>query len=108
MTRTPSLVLAFCGLLLLGSTAAFLLYVSLLSIAAVILILATAMFMFVFGLTVERRRRVSEIPSEVALPQMQGAHTLIGSGESTGQPIEASEESDESPAVAACSTVQAI
>src|SRR5258705_2937475 len=76
-TRMPSLVLAFCGLLLFGSTAAFLLYVSLLTIGAVVLILAAAMFMFLFGVHVERRRRVSEIPSEEALSQMQGTRTLL-------------------------------
>jgi hypothetical protein len=78
MTRMPSLVLAFCGLLLLGSTAAFLLYVSLLSIVAVVLILTAAMFMFLLGVNVERRRRVLEIPSDKTLPQMQGTHTLLG------------------------------
>ena len=74
----PSLILAFCGLLLLGSTAAFLLYVSLLSIIAVVLILASVMFMFLFGVHMERRRRASEITSEGALSQMQGTHTLLG------------------------------
>jgi Flp pilus assembly protein TadB len=74
----PTLILAFCGLLLFGSTAAFLLYVSLLSIVAVVLILAAAMFMFLFGVHFERRRRISEIPSEEALPQMQATHTLLG------------------------------
>jgi cytochrome c biogenesis protein CcdA len=85
----PSLVLAFCGLLLLGSTAAFLLYVSLLTIVAVVLILAAAMFMFVFGVHVERRRRVSEIPSEEALPQMQGTHTLLGARDGSAHRMEA-------------------
>jgi hypothetical protein len=74
----PTLVIAFCGLLLFGSTAAFLLYVSLVSIVAVVLILTAAMFMFLFGVHVERRRRISEIPSEEALPAMQGTHTLLG------------------------------
>jgi len=78
MTRMTSLALAFCGLLLLGSTAAFLLYVSLLSIISVVLILAAVMFMFLLGVHVERRHRASEIPSEKTLPQMQGPHTLLG------------------------------
>jgi len=71
MTRMPSLVLAFCGMLLLGSTAAFLLYVSLLSIIAVVLILTAVMFMFLLGVHVERRRRVPEIPSEETMPEVQ-------------------------------------
>jgi len=87
----PTLILAFCGLLLFGSTAAFLLYVSLLSIVAVVLILAAAMFMFLFGVHVERRRRVSEIPSEEALPQMQGTHTLLRAQDRAVQ------DSDEAP-----------
>jgi len=67
-----SLILALCGMLLLGSTVAFLLYVSLLSIMTVVLIVVAVMFMFLFGVYVERqRRRVSEIPSETTLPQMQ-------------------------------------
>jgi cytochrome c biogenesis protein CcdA len=89
MTRTPSLVFAFCGLLLLGTTAAFLLYVSLLSIIAVALILVAVMFMFLLGAHVERRRRVSEIPSEEALPQMQGTHTLLGAKDRSVHRMEA-------------------
>jgi uncharacterized membrane protein len=59
-------------MLLLGSTAAFLLYVSLLSIMSVVLIVVAVMFMFLLGVHVERqRRRVSEIPSERTLPQVQ-------------------------------------
>ena len=72
-----SLILAFCGLLLLGSTVAFLLYVSLLSIISVILILVAVMFMFLLGMHVERRRHSPEIPSDTALPQMQGTQTLL-------------------------------
>ena len=89
MTRMPSLVLAFCGLLLLGSTAAFLLYVSLLSIISVVLILTAVMFMFLLGAHVERRRRVPEIPSEKTLPQMQGTHTLLGARDRSVTNIEA-------------------
>ena len=73
-----SLILGFCGLLLLGSTAAFLLYVSLLSILAVVLILVSVMLTFLLGIHVERQRHpVPEIPSEKKLPQMQGTHTLL-------------------------------
>ena len=78
MTRMTSVVLAFCGLLLLGSTTAFLLYVSLLSIISVVLILTAVMFMFLLGVHVERRRHVPEIPSEKTLSQMQRTHTLLG------------------------------
>ena len=89
MTRTPSLVLAFCGFLLLGATAAFLLYVSLLSIIAIVLILVAVMFMFLLGAHVERQRRVSEIHSKEALPQMQGTHTLLGAKDRSAHGIEA-------------------
>ena len=72
-----SLILAFC-ILLLGSTVAFFLYVSLLSILSVVLILLAVMLMFLLGMQVERqRRRVPEIPSEKTLPHMQGTHTLL-------------------------------
>jgi hypothetical protein len=73
----------------LGSTTAFLLYVSLLSIISVVLILSAAMFMFLFGVYVERRRRVPEIPSERTLPQMQGTHTLLGARDRSVTNIEA-------------------
>ena len=43
------LTLAFSGLLLLGSVAAFFLYVSILSIAAVVVLLASMMLMFLLG-----------------------------------------------------------
>jgi len=73
-----SLILAFCTLLLLGSTVAFLLYVSLLTIMSVVLILVAVMLMFLLGMQVERQRRtVSEIPSEKTLPRMQRTHTLL-------------------------------
>ncbi len=72
------LILAFCGMLLVGSTAAFLLYVSILSILSVVVTLSGMMFMFVLGIYVERKRsRVREIPSESAVPRMQGAHTQL-------------------------------
>ena len=58
-------------MLLLGSTVAFLLYVSLLSIIAVVLILTAVMFMFLLGVHVERRRRVSENPSDETMPEVQ-------------------------------------
>lgn len=71
-----SLILAFCGLLLLGSTVAFLLYVSLLSILSVVLILLAAMLMFLLGMRAERqRRRVPAIPSEETMRCVQGTHT---------------------------------
>ena len=89
MTSMSSLVLALCGLLLLGSTAAFLLYVSLLSIIAVVLIVIAVMFMFLLGVNVERRRRVQEIPSDKTLPQMQGTHTLLGARDSSMTNMEA-------------------
>jgi len=61
--RSP--ILAFCGMLLLGSTAAFLLYVSILSILTVVVVLMAAMLMFLLGVQVERQRlRVQEIPPE--------------------------------------------
>jgi len=85
-----SLILAFCGLLLLGSTTAFLLYVSLLSILSIVLVLVAVMFMFLFGMHVERqRRRVPEIPSDNTLPRMQAAHTLLDSNERSVTSIEA-------------------
>ena len=74
--RSP--ILAFCGMLLLGSTGAFLLYVSVLSILSVVVILMVAMLMFQLGAQVERqRRRVPEIPSEKTLLHMQETHTLL-------------------------------
>ena len=60
-----SSILAFCGMLLLGSTAAFLLYVSILSILTVVVILVASMLMFQLGVQSEKQRhRVPEIPSE--------------------------------------------
>jgi hypothetical protein len=71
-----SSILAFCLLLWLGSTVAFLLYVSLLSILSVVLILVAVMLMFLLGMQAERwRRRVPGIPSEETMPQVQGTHT---------------------------------
>jgi hypothetical protein len=68
--RSP--ILVFCGVLLLGSAGAFLLYVSVLSILSVVVILAAAMLMFQLGVQVERQRpRVPEIPSEGKMQQMQ-------------------------------------
>jgi Flp pilus assembly protein TadB len=72
-----ALITISCGMLL-GSIAAFLLYVSLLTVASVVLILVAVMFMFVLGIQVERqRRRVPEIPSEKILSHMHGTHTLL-------------------------------
>jgi hypothetical protein len=73
------LILAFFGLLLLGSTVAFLLYVSILSILTVVVILLAAALMFLLGVQVERERRpVPEIPSEGMMPEVQEARTLLG------------------------------
>ena len=72
------LMLAFCGMLLLGSAGAFLLYVSILSILTVVVILMAAMLMFLLGVQVEKqRRRVPEIPSEIKMPQMQEARIQL-------------------------------
>jgi hypothetical protein len=74
--RSP--ILAFCGMLLLGSTAAFLLYVSILSILTVVVILMAVMLMFLLGAQVERQRlRVQEILSEKTMPPIQQTHTLL-------------------------------
>jgi Flp pilus assembly protein TadB len=73
------LILAFCGLLLLGSAAAFLLYVSILSILTVVVILMAAMLMFVLGVQVEKqRRRVPEIPPEEIMPPVQETRAPFG------------------------------
>ena len=48
-TRMRLLMLAFCGMLLLASAGAFLLYVSILSILTVVVILMAAMLMFLLG-----------------------------------------------------------
>ena len=73
------LLLVFCGMLLLGSTVAFLLYVSILSILSVVVILMTAMLMFLLGVQVERQRRsVPGIPSEKMLPAVQEPRTTLG------------------------------
>jgi Flp pilus assembly protein TadB len=73
------LILAFCGTLLLGSTAAFLLYVSILSILSVVLILMAALLMFLLGIQVERQRsRFPGIPSEKMLPAVQQPRTTLG------------------------------
>ena len=71
-------ILAFCGLLLLGSTAAFFLYVSVLSILTVVVILMAVMVMFLLGVQVERRRLpVREIPFEKTMPPIQQTHALL-------------------------------
>lgn len=72
------LVLVFCGVLLVGSIGAILLYVSILSILSVSLVLAGMMFMYVLGTYIERHRaRAREIPSDGAMPRMQRAHTQL-------------------------------
>lgn len=59
------LILAICGALVVGSTGAFLLYVSILSILSVVVVLLAILFMFLLGVQVERQRsRVPEITSE--------------------------------------------
>jgi Flp pilus assembly protein TadB len=71
-TRMRILLLAFCGMLLLGSTVAFLLYVSILSILTVVVILMATMLMFVLGVQVERQRHpLPEILSEEIMPPVQ-------------------------------------
>jgi uncharacterized protein (DUF58 family) len=70
------LILAFSGLLLLGSTVAFLLYVSILSILTVVVILIAAVLMFLLGVQVERQLRPRpENPSEGRMPEVQEART---------------------------------
>jgi uncharacterized protein (DUF58 family) len=72
------LILAFSGLLLLGSTVAFLLYVSILSILTVVVILLAAVLMFLSGVQVERqRRRLLENPSEGRMPEVQEVRTSL-------------------------------
>jgi len=73
-------MLAFCGMLLLGSTVAFLLYVSVLSILTVVVILMAVMLMFFLGVQVERQRsRVTEIPSsEDMMPVVPETRALLG------------------------------
>jgi hypothetical protein len=73
-----TLTLAFCGTLLVGSTVAFLLYVSILSILSAVVVLMAMMFMFLLGVQVERERpRVPEIPSDSMMPQMQETRVPI-------------------------------
>jgi hypothetical protein len=65
-------------MLLLGSTAAFLLYVSILSILTVVVILMGVILMFVLGAQVERQRlRAQEILSEKTMPPIQQIPTLL-------------------------------
>jgi hypothetical protein len=67
-----SAILILCGILLLGSAGAFLLYVSVVSILTVVVILIAAMFMFVLGVQFEKkRRRVPEIPSESTMQHLE-------------------------------------
>jgi hypothetical protein len=74
-----SSILAFCGMLLLGSTGAFLLYVSILSILTVVVILIASMLMFQLGVQVEKQRhRVPEIPSEETMPEVQETRSSLG------------------------------
>ena len=72
------LILAFCGMLLLGSSVAFLLYVSILSILSVVVILLGAMLMFLLGVQVERQRSVPEIPSEKIVSAVQETRATVG------------------------------
>ena len=50
------LILAFCGILVLGSTAAFLLYVSILSIMTIVMMMLALLLMFFLGVQFKRRR----------------------------------------------------
>jgi hypothetical protein len=51
-----SFILVFSGILLLGSTGAFFLYVSILSIMAVVVILMALVLMFLLGVQAARQR----------------------------------------------------
>jgi hypothetical protein len=51
-----SFIVAFSGILLLGSTGAFFLYVSVLSIMAVVVILMALLLMFLLGVQAARQR----------------------------------------------------
>ena len=70
-------ILVFCSVLLLGSAGAFLLYASILSILAAIVILIAAMLMFQLGAQFERQRRVAEISPESVMPPVQEARTPL-------------------------------
>jgi len=50
------LILAFCGMLVLGSTGAFLLYVSILSIMTIALTMTALLLMFLLGVHFKRLR----------------------------------------------------
>jgi len=50
------LILAFCGILVLGSTGAFLLYVSILSIMTTVMMMLALLLMFLLGAQFNRRR----------------------------------------------------
>ena len=58
-------LLAFCGVLLLGSTGAFLLYVSAVSILTMIVSLLGLMLMFLLG--VQTARQPAPLPSKSGL-----------------------------------------
>jgi hypothetical protein len=58
------LIMGFSGILLLGTTPAFFLYVSILSMMAVVVTLMALMFMFLLGVQAARQPiPVSAIPS---------------------------------------------
>jgi hypothetical protein len=76
-----SLMLALSGILLLGSTGAFFLYVSILSIMAVAVILMALMLMFLLG--VQAARQGISIPAiawgrKLGLVQALGAPSEVG------------------------------
>jgi hypothetical protein len=50
------LILAFCGILVLGSTGAFLLYVSILSIMTIVMMMLALLLMFFLGVQFKWRR----------------------------------------------------
>jgi len=56
LTGMQYLILAFCGMLVLGSTGAFLLYVSILSIMTIALTMTALVLMFLLGVQFNRRR----------------------------------------------------
>jgi hypothetical protein len=64
-------ILAFSGLLLLGTTGAFFLYVSVLSIMTVVVMLMALMFMFLLGVQAARQ------PVPVAIIPLGGKLRLV-------------------------------
>jgi uncharacterized membrane protein len=69
-------ILALCGILLLGSTGAFFLYVSILSIMAVVVLLMALILMFFLG--VQAARQADSFPAIVrAMEPGTSSHRLL-------------------------------